>query len=130
MMQDPIGDMIVRIKNASAIGTQKVTMPYSRLKENIANILVTEGYIESIQTTGENIQKELIVKLKYNKKLPAIIEIKRLSKPGLRLYVRAKDLPKVQAGRGMLILSTPGGVLSGREAYKQHVGGELICKVW
>jgi small subunit ribosomal protein S8 len=130
MMQDPISDMVSRIKNASMIGMQKVSMPYSQIKVDIADILVREGYVHSVIVRGDGVKKECVITLKYTSKFSAISDIKRLSKPGLRLYARYFELPKIQSGRGLVVISTPKGLMSGKEAYQKHLGGELICKIW
>jgi len=128
---DPVGDMITRIRNASRQGHEYVHMPASKLKAAIAEVLKSEGFIRDfrVQTGGTDFPV-LDVQLKYDEhKTPVIGDIKRLSKPGLRIYKGHDDIPRIQSGFGVIILSTPQGVLSDREARKRKVGGELLCSV-
>ncbi|MFO0581290.1 MAG: 30S ribosomal protein S8 [Anaeromyxobacteraceae bacterium] len=130
---DPIGDMLTRIRNASAARHEKVLIPASRLKVRIAEVLRDEGFIKEFVvhegTPGH--QGAITVVLKYDgDREPAISDIKRVSKPGLRRYVPTDEIPRVLNGMGIAILSTSKGVMADREARKQKVGGELICTVW
>jgi small subunit ribosomal protein S8 len=128
---DPIGDMLTRIRNASAARHEKVVIPASRLKVRIAEVLKEEGFIQDFVRHDDGVQGAITVILKYTPdREPAISEIKRVSKPGLRRYVPTTDIPRVLNGLGIAILSTSKGVLADREARKQKVGGELICTVW
>ena len=127
---DPVGDMLTRIRNASKQGHEYVHMPSSKLKTAIAGVLKSEGFIRDFRVQTEGEVPILDVHLKYDdRKKPVIESIKRLSKPGLRRYTGVADIPRVQSGFGVVILSTPQGVLSDREARKRKVGGELICSI-
>ena len=128
---DPIGDMLTRIRNASSARHEKVVIPASRLKVRLAEVLKEEGYIADFVRHEDATQGAITILLKYNPdREPAISDIKRVSKPGLRRYVPTSDIPRVLNGLGIAILSTSKGVLVDREARKQKVGGELICTVW
>ncbi len=129
---DPVGDMLTRIRNASAARHEKVLVPASRLKERIADVLKEEGYIKDfVVHKDDKKQGAITILLKYSSdREPAISDIKRVSKPGLRRYVPTDDIPRVLNGLGIAILSTSKGILVDREARKQKVGGELICTVW
>ncbi len=130
-MTDPIGDMLTRIRNASAARHEKVVLPASGLKVRIAEVLKEEGYIKDYIRHEDGSQGAITVTLKYGSdREPAISEIKRVSKPGLRRYVPTDGIPRVLNGMGIAILSTSKGVMVDREARKQKVGGELICTVW
>ena len=128
---DPIGDMLTRIRNASSARHEKVLVPKSRLKIRIAEVLKEEGFIKDFVVHQDGPQGAITVLLKYSAdREPAISDIKRVSKPGLRRYVSTDEIPRVLNGMGIAILSTSKGVLVDREARKQQVGGELICTVW
>jgi len=129
---DPVGDMLTRIRNASAARHEKVLIPASRLKERIADVLKAEGYIKDfVIHKDDKKQGAITILLRYSSdREPAISAIKRVSKPGLRRYVPTDDIPRVLNGHGIAILSTSKGILVDREARKQKVGGELICTVW
>jgi small subunit ribosomal protein S8 len=129
---DPVGDMLTRIRNASAARHEKVLIPASRLKLRIAEVLKEEGYIKDfVVHKDEKKQGAITVILKYSPdREPAISEIKRVSKPGLRRYVPTGEVPRVLNGLGIAILSTSKGLMVDREARKQKVGGELICTIW
>jgi small subunit ribosomal protein S8 len=128
---DPIGDMLTRIRNASSARHEKVLIPASRLKLRIAEVLKEEGFIKDYVRHEEGPQGAITILLKYaSDRAPAITDIKRVSKPGLRRYVPTESIPRVLNGMGIAILSTSKGVLVDREARKQKVGGELICTVW
>ena len=131
-MNDPIADMLTRIRNANTAKHDTVDVPVSKMKTAIANILVDEGYIAKYEITGEGVQKNLHITLKYGKdKNERIISgIKRISKPGLRVYAGSEDMPKVLGGLGIAIVSTNKGVITDKEARKQHVGGEVLAFVW
>ncbi|PYJ82392.1 MAG: 30S ribosomal protein S8 [Verrucomicrobia bacterium] len=128
-MTDPISDMLTRLRNASLALVPEVEVPHSRMKESIANILKNEGYIAGSSVEGKTPRK-LKLKLKYQGRKGVIIGLKRVSKPGLRRYVRATEIPRVLGGMGTAIVSTPRGVMTGAEARKQDLGGELICYIW
>jgi small subunit ribosomal protein S8 len=128
---DPIGDMLTRVRNASNARHEKVLVPASRLKVRIAEVLKEEGYIKDFVLHQDGPQGAITILLKYSgDREPAISEIKRVSKPGLRRYVPTDSIPRILNGMGIAILSTSKGVLVDREARKQKVGGELICTVW
>ena len=131
-MNDPIADMLTRIRNANTAKHDTVDVPVSKMKTAIADILVDEGYIAKYEITGEGVQKNLHITLKYGKdKNERIISgIKRISKPGLRVYAGSEDMPKVLGGLGIAIVSTNKGVITDKEARKQHVGGEVLAVVW
>ena len=128
---DPVGDMLTRIRNASRARHEKVLVPASRLKVRIAEVLKSEGFIRDYVLHQDGTQGAITVLLKYSgDREPAISEIKRVSRPGLRRYVATDSIPRVLNGMGIAILSTSKGVMVDHEARKQKVGGELICTVW
>ncbi|HEX4381325.1 MAG TPA: 30S ribosomal protein S8 [Myxococcales bacterium] len=130
-MSDPVADLLTRIRNAQRAGLEEISLPKSNLKQRICEVLRDEGFVREVTAKIEGVQGSLTVVLKYDEeKRPAISEIKRQSKPGLRRYVKHTDIPKVMNGLGIAILSTSKGVLVDREARKQHLGGELIATVW
>lgn len=128
-MTDPISDMLARIRNAHSALLPTVEVPHSKIKENIAVILKKEGYISEFAVEGK-LPKKLTLKLKYNGKRGVIEGLKRISTPGLRHYIGASEMPRVRAGLGVAIVSTSQGVMTGQEARKKNVGGELLCHVW
>lgn len=133
MMTDPIADMLTRIRNASLARHEQATMPGSSLKKHIAEILKSEGYISEVRDghADQGGGKELTIILKYGRdRRSAIDGIRRVSRPGRRVYVRHDHIPRVLSGLGISILSTSRGVMSDKEARRQKVGGELICEVW
>ena len=130
-MTDPVADMLTRIRNANMVKLQKVDIPSSNLKVSIANVLKQEGFIKNYKVISDNLQGILRVYLKYiDEKECVINEIKRVSKPGGRVYVKAEDIPVVKSGLGVAVLSTSKGVITDNAARKAGVGGELICTVW
>lgn len=130
-MTDPIADMLTRIRNANTVYRDKVDVPGSKIKRAIAEILKNEGYIHDYKWTDDDKQGMLRLYLKYgDKKQRVITGLKRISKPGLRVYVGKDEIPRVLGGLGIAILSTPKGVLSDRQARAEGVGGEVICYVW
>lgn len=129
-MSDPISDMLTRIRNAGNALLPGVEIPHSTIKENIAHLLKREGYISDVAVEGEVAKKKLKLKLKYQGRKSVIDGLKRISSPGLRRYVGAQEIPRVRNGMGTAILSTPAGILTGNEARRQNVGGELLCYVW
>ena len=130
-MTDPIGDMLTRIRNASSARHEKCLVPKSSLKVRIAEVLKEEGFIKDFVVHQDGVQGAITILLKYSgDREPAISDIKRVSKPGLRRYVANDSIPRVLNGMGIAIISTSKGVLVDREARKQKVGGELICTVW
>ncbi len=132
MLTDPISDMLTRIRNATMARHERVTIPASRLKRAVAEILASEGYVSSVQTeSGDDGREALTLVLKYGRDRAPVIEgIRRVSRPGRRVYVACNDIQKVRQGLGISVLSTSRGVMSDREARKQGVGGELLCEVW
>lgn len=129
MVTDPLGDMLVQIKNAGLAGKKTVDLPFSKMKEAVGHILVQGGYLGGVESTQETPHRLRLI-LKYQDKLPVITNLKRVSKPGLRVYVKVREIPIVIGGLGMTIISTPQGVMTGQEAKKRKLGGELLCKIW
>lgn len=130
-LTDPVADMLTRIRNAGSARHQKVDIPASKLKLEIARILKEEGYIANYKATEEEGRKILRVYLKYgNNNEAAISNVERVSRPGCRVYVRRTEIPRVLGGMGINILTTPQGVMTGRQARKQGVGGEVLCQIW
>ena len=127
---DPIADMLTRIRNANDARHETVDVPASKLKISIAKILQEEGYIKSYQVLEGNYQGIIRITLKYLGKEKVITGLRRVSKPGLRMYAGAEDLPKVLRGLGIAIISTSKGVMTDKDARKQHVGGEVLAFVW
>jgi small subunit ribosomal protein S8 len=131
MITDPIADMLTRIRNAVAVGHERVSMPSSKLKVGIARILQDEGFIDRFEVTEEGAGKHLELVLRYgNRRQPAIDGIKRISKPGHRVYRGASEIPRVQGGLGVAVVSTSQGLLPDREARRRRLGGEILCEVW
>lgn len=130
MQSDPLGDFLTQIRNANCVGQAEIATPYSTIKGNIADVLKREGYVKDFALEKRNDKQTLMVYFKCSSKERTIQGIKRVSKPGLRRYVGVKDIPRVLGGMGVAILSTPKGVLSGQEAKKQNVGGEILAYVW
>lgn len=128
-MTDPIADMLTRIRNGQKARKLSVTMPASKLKVAIAKVLEEEGYLDGVSTAEDGVKSELTVGLRYYHDEPVIERIERVSRPGLRVYARVGDLPKVQGGLGVAIISTSEGVLSDRQARAQGKGGEVLCIV-
>lgn len=128
-MQDPIADMLTRIRNAQARGKARVAMPHSKVKRAIADLLLRQGYIRGIEEGGEGAKAELTVVLKYFEGKPVIAMIKRISRPGVRTYVGKDELPSVQGGLGVAVVSTSQGLMTDREARAAGHGGEVICHV-
>lgn len=130
MVNDPIGDMITRLRNASAVQKEAAHMPYSKMKEAVALSLKKAGFVGEVSKNGEGAEKVLIVELKYHAGQSAIRGVKRISKPGRRLYAGVRDIHPVKYGKGALILSTPRGILTDAEARKVRAGGETLFKIW
>ena len=128
-MTDPISDMLTRIRNAGRALLPTVVMPHSRIKENLANILKQEGYIAEVAVEGKPLKK-IKLRLKYQGKKNVIEGLRRISKPGLRHYVGVTDIPRVRGGLGVAVMSTSEGVMTGVQARKKNLGGELLCYVW
>ena len=129
MMTDPIADMLTRIRNAQMAGSKHVEIPFSKIKRDIANILVKEGYVVDAKESGES-QRVLVIGLKYEGKRPQIQAIKRESKPGHRMYKKSTELPKILNGYGIAIISTSQGLMTNKEAKEKGVGGEVLCSVY
>jgi len=129
-MQDPISDMLTRIRNAGMAAQKEVAIPVSKMKSAIAEVLKTEGYIADYREDGDGIEKQLLLQLKYKNKKPVIEGIERVSKPSCRIYCGSDEVPNVRNGLGIAVLSTPKGVISGRVAKSDNVGGEVLCYVW
>jgi len=131
MMTDPIADMLTRLRNANSAYHDSVAMPFSKLKSHIAEILEAEGYISSWAVEDAEVGKKLVIELKYGpSRERSIAGIRRVSKPGLRVYAQSTNLPKVLGGLGVAILSTSSGLLTDRQATQKGVGGEVLAYVW
>ena len=126
MLTDPIANMLTRIRNAHLALHKEVSVPRSKMKEAMATILKQEGYVEDVSVS----ERDITIELKYVKGRPAIAGLKRVSKPGRRVYVNSRQIPRVQNGLGICILSTSRGVLDGVTAHTEKTGGELLCEVW
>ncbi len=130
-MTDPVADMLTRIRNANTAGHATVEIPASKIKKNIAEILVKEGYIKGYEIVEGEAQDTIKVTMKYGpEKTKVITGIKKISKPGLKVYAKANEVPKVLGGLGIAIISTSSGLITDKEARKLGVGGEVICYVW
>ena len=130
-MTDPIADMLTRIRNANTVGHDTVDIPASRMKKSIAGILTEEGYIKGFDVIDDNKQGTIRVQMKYGPDKERVITgIKKISKPGLKVYAKANEVPRVLGGLGIAIISTANGVISDKEARKLGVGGEVVCYVW
>lgn len=129
-LTDPISDFLARFKNASRAHKEEFSAPYSKVKEEIARILKEEGYLWSYEKVGEGARAQLKAKPRYAGTTPALKDLKRVSRPGLRQYVGCSEIPKVLGGMGIAIVSTPRGIMAGHTARKQNLGGELLAFVW
>ena len=131
MVNDPVGDFIIRLKNAGMVGKKSVSIPYSKLKHSIAETLIESGFIESAEKRGKKVKKTLDITLKYDARGEHSIQgVQRISKPGRRLYRGVAEIFPVKFGRGKRILSTPAGVLTGEAAREKNVGGEELFIIW
>jgi small subunit ribosomal protein S8 len=131
MLTDPVADMLTRIRNALGARHSKVDLPASRLKTEIARILKEEGYIQNFKVAEEGVKKTIKLYLKYQPSgRPVISRLERVSRPGLRVFVGRGEIPRVLGGLGVNILTTPRGVMTGRDARQAGVGGEILCQVW
>jgi len=130
MMTDPIADMLTRIRNGNMKKHESIEVPASNMKKNLAQILLDEGYIKGYNVTEDNKQGMITVDLKYVDDQRSISGIKRISKPGRRVYVRAGEVPYVLGGLGIAIISTSHGMMTDKQARKEHLGGEVVCYVW
>lgn len=127
---DPIADMLSRIRNAIAVRKHEVTMPHSKAKESVARLLVDNGFLSDVRVTDATIGRTLAITINNDTENARITEIKRLSTPGRRYYTKAKEIPTIKRGRGLVIVSTSKGMMTGIDAKNQGVGGELICQVY
>jgi len=127
---DPVGDMITRIRNAQLRALNNVTIPSSKFRARILDVLKQEGYIANYKISSDNKKESLLVDLKYSNGLPVIKEIKRVSKPGRRIYAKAGSIGKIQNGLGLAIVSTSMGIMSDNDARTKNIGGEIICRVF
>lgn len=130
MYTDPISDFLTRLRNAQHARHESLEVPSSRIKRVLANVLKTEGFVGAVSERAEGAKKILSVELKYNGKEPLIRNIKRVSKPGLRVYRKASELPRVLSDIGVAIVSTSAGIMTNKEARKRKLGGEVICEVY
>ncbi len=131
MMTDPIADMLTRVRNAAAVGHKTVVLPSSKMKESLAEILVSEGYVDRYEVKEAGAGKELTLVMRYgDRRDPAITGLTRVSKPGHRIYRGASEIPRVQGGLGVAVVSTSQGLLPDREARRRRLGGEIVCEVW
>jgi small subunit ribosomal protein S8 len=130
-LSDPIADMLTRLRNANMARHLTVDIPHSNLKERIAHILKDEGFVRDVQVVREGPKATIRVDLKYNQaRRPVMTHLKRISKPGLRIYTGKDRIPRVLGGMGLVILSTPRGVITGQHARRLGVGGEVLCEIW
>ena len=131
VVTDTIADMLTRMRNANSMGYADVTVPASKLKVELARILKEEGFIKDYKVVGEDAQKNILLTLKYgNKKEKVITGLKRISKPGLRVYVRSDEVPKVLNGLGIAVISTSKGIMTDKQARKENLGGEVLAYIW
>lgn len=129
-MTDPIADFLTRIRNASAVGRAEVSIPYSKILESIGTILVSEGFLENVVHKGRGPRKILVATLRYIDGKPVVDNIRRISRPGRRMYLSARKIRNVKSGFGVSLISTPKGILTNKEAKKENVGGEVLCEIW
>jgi len=127
---DPISDMLIRIKNAQAVLHPTVEIPFSNFKYELAKILAKNGFIGTVEKKGRKTKKYIEIALKYKEGIQAISGLRKVSKPGQRIYTNFKKIRKVKGGYGMAIISTPKGLMTDREAKKQKLGGEIVCEIW
>lgn len=129
-MHDPIADMLISIKNAGNAGKDSATVPFSMIKESIASILFKNGYISSYAKKGKKIIKTLEIGIAYDGKKPRVVQVARVSKPSCRSYIKASEIRPIKNGYGLMVVSTPKGLMSGDDAKKAQVGGEALFKIW
>ncbi|MDP2641071.1 MAG: 30S ribosomal protein S8 [Candidatus Yanofskybacteria bacterium] len=129
-MVDPIADMLTRIRNAQTVKKHTVEVPFSRLKYAVAKILEKKGFVKNVEFKGRQAKKIILIELQYQDGRPAITGIKRVSKPGLRVYAGMLGIAKAKTGRGMAILSTSHGIMTETDAKRKNIGGELLCEIW
>ncbi len=130
MVTDPIADLLIRVKNANQAGKSEVLMPFSKIKHNIATLLSKEGYVGDVSSRGKKTIKDLVITLKYDSDKPVINGTERVSKPSRRMYLSVREVFPVKHGKGLLVLSTPKGILTDKQARKERVGGEALFKIW
>ncbi|HDK25588.1 MAG TPA: 30S ribosomal protein S8 [Candidatus Atribacteria bacterium] len=130
VISDPVADLLTRIRNANKMRHKSLSVPASKMKLEIVRILKDEGFIKDYRYKEDNKQGQLIIYLKYINKEKAINNLKRISKPGLKVYVKKDEIPEVLGGLGISIISTSKGIMTGKEALRRHLGGEVICCVW
>lgn len=130
MVSDPLGDLLIQIKNAALVGKSTITLPYSKMKMAVSKVLVSEGYLGEATKVGQPPKAQLRLELRYDGKTPAVTDVRRISKPGMRSYVRSHQIPLVVGGMGTAILSTPSGVMTGKMAKQKGIGGEFLCEIW
>jgi len=130
MTNDPIADMLTRIRNAVMVGHDSVLVPHSRLKVSLARILKDEGYVEDFEVVKSKPAQMIRIQLKYVDKQPAVLGLERVSRPGLRVYAGKTEIPRVYGGLGTAIMSTSQGVMTGKEAWRKKLGGEVLCYIW
>lgn len=128
-MTDPIADMLTRIRNASSAMLPTVEIPHSKMKESLARLLLKEGYVSEVRVEGDK-KKHLKLGLKYTGRRGVIEGLRRISRPGLRNYVGSTEIPRVRGGLGVAVVSTPEGIMSGHEARRKNLGGEVVCHIW
>ena len=127
---DPIADMLTRIRNAIMASHDDVVIPSSQVKLSIAKVLKEEDFINNFEILKDKTQQTIRIRLKYLDSQPALLGLERVSKPGLRIYVGRHEIPRVYGGLGIAILSTPQGIITGQEAWRRHLGGEILCYIW
>ena len=129
-MTDPIADMLTRIRGAMAVNKHQIILPYSKIKEDVARLLVANGFLKQVSTRTTDKWTVVVIDINEERQPAAITAIKRVSTPGRRTYVKAKDIPTIKHGRGLVVVSTSKGLMTGLEARAQKLGGELICEVY
>jgi len=131
MVTDTISDLIIRIKNAGMVKKEEVQVPYSRIRNNIAQKLRITNYVDNVETVGHGTKRRLVVKLAYDKNgKHKVNDVKRISRPGRRVYIGVQDIVPIKNNQGLIFISTPKGILTGEEARKEHVGGEALFSIW
>lgn len=129
-MVDSVSDMLTRIRNAQAAAHQSAVLPFSKLRLNLAKLLEKEGLVDSVSTHGRKAKKVIEIELKYQAGQPVINKLKRISKPGRRIYIKKSQIRLVRQGYGLAIISTPQGLMTDRQARKKGLGGEILCQIW
>lgn len=129
-MVDPIADMLNRIRNGQAAKNETVEVPFSALKYALGKILEKKGFLKSVEVRGKKPKKLIEISLRYTNKIPAVSGVKRVSKPGQRMYVSAREIRRIKGGYGIVVLSTSKGLMAGQDAKKEKVGGEILCEIW